>query len=336
MSIKGNLKTFHLSSLLQMLNYERKTGKLKIKSESNEVEIFLHEGDIVFATETQKTNRLGELLKNSGIISQAVLDECLSLSRKNKQGLGKTLVQEGYLSLGRLNSFLLQQAENTVYNVFLWEDAEFEYQDADLNLKGVIGSKLNTMTILLEASRRIDEIEVLKKQISSESAILKISGNTDNASGEIKLNAEEWRFLSLIDGKSTVRQVFNKSSFDDFTAYKILNSLVSSGRIEISPVMTADELARSALNKIRAVNSRQFREALDKLNLKRSSILRVALSRLFREAVDENQFQAAVDKEAATITNPSDKDALNKLREQNRVPFMKEMIEILWQSVNGN
>ena len=43
MSIKGNLKTFHLSSLLQMLNYERKTGKLKIKSESNEVEIFLHE-----------------------------------------------------------------------------------------------------------------------------------------------------------------------------------------------------------------------------------------------------------------------------------------------------
>ena len=334
MSIKGTLETFYLTSLLQMLNYDRKTGKLNIKSESNEVQIIIHEGDIVFATETKKTNRLGELLKNSGIISQKVLDEALALSRKNKQGLGKTLVQEGYISLDKLNSFLLKQAENTIYNVFLWETGDFEYYDAELNLKGVVGNKLNAMNILLEASRRIDEIEILKKQIPNEASIPKIAGNTDKETGEITLNADEWRLLSMIDGKCSVRQVIDKSGYDDFTAYKILNSLISAGRIEIKEVMTRDELAKKAVSQVNAIDSRRFREALDNLGLKRSSVLRVALSRIHREAVDAEQLKAAVEKEAGTIANPADKNALNKLKEENQVPFMQEMIELLWQSVN--
>lgn len=334
MPIKGTLETFYLTSLLQMLNYDRKTGKLNIKSESNEVQIIIHEGDIVFATETKKTNRLGELLKNSGIISQKVLDEALAVSRKNKQGLGKTLVQEGYISLDKLNSFLLKQAENTIYNVFLWETGDFEYYDAELNLKGVVGNKLNAMNILLEASRRIDEIEILKKQIPSEASIPKIAGNTDKETGEITLNADEWRLLSMIDGKCSVRQIIDKSGFDDFTAYKILNSLISAGRIEIKEVMTPGEVAKKAVTQINAIDSRRFREALDNLGLKRSSVLRIALSRIYREAVDEKQITVAVEKEAGTITNPAEKNALNKLKEENQVPFMQEMIELLWQSVN--
>lgn len=334
MSIKGTLETFYLTSLLQMLNYDRKTGKLNIKSASNEVQIIIHEGDIVFATETKKTNRLGELLKNSGIISQKVLDEALALSRKNKQGLGKTLVQEGYISLDKLNSFLLKQAENTIYNVFLWETGDFEYYDAELNLKGVVGNKLNTMNILLEASRRIDEIEILKKQIPSEASIPKIAGNTDKETGEITLNADEWRLLSMIDGKCSVRQVIDKSGYDDFSAYKILNSLISARRIEVKEVMTPDELAKKAVSQVNAIDSRRFREALDNLGLKRSSVLRVALSRIHREAVDVKQLKAAVEKEAGTVANPAERNALNKLKEENQVPFMQEMIELLWQSVN--
>jgi len=334
MTIKGNLETFYLTSLLQMLNYDQKTGKLTIKSDTNEVQIFLHEGDVVFATETQKTNRLGDLLKNNGIISQQTLSECLTLSRKNKQGLGKTLVQQGYISLERLNAFLLKQAENTIYNVFLWSHGEFEYRDQELNLKGVVGNKLNVMTLLLEASRRIDEIEILKKQIPSEAGILKIAGNADQDAGDIKLNPDEWRILSLIDGKSTVRQVFDKSGFDDFTAYKQLNSLIASGRIEVSRPKSDTELAKEAVTQLSGTASRQFREALDNLGLKRSSILRVALTRMFRDAVDEQQIKGAVKQEAGKISDPEEKAALKKLAEENPVPFMQEMIELLWHTVN--
>ncbi|MDZ7830330.1 MAG: DUF4388 domain-containing protein [Desulfobacterales bacterium] len=334
MTIKGNLETFYLTSLLQMLNYDQKTGKLTIKSDTNEVQIYLHEGDVVFATETQKTNRLGDLLKNKGMISQQVLNECLAFSRKNKQGLGKTLVQQGHISLEKLNAFLLKQAENTIYNVFLWTHGEFEYQDEDLNLKGVVGNKLNTMNLLLEASRRVDEIEIFKKQIPNEAGIIKIAGNTDQSGGDIKLNPDEWRILSLIDGKSTVRQIIDKSGLDDFTAYKHLNSLIASGRVEVSQPKSKNELAEEAVSQLSRVDSRQFRAALDDLGLKRSSILRIALTRIFRDAADEAQIQAAAKEEAGKITDPKESAALYRLTEENPVPFMQEMIELLWHTVN--
>lgn len=334
MSLTGHLQTFELSSLLRMLAYEQRTGKLVIKSQSNTVQIFLHEGDIVFATETKKNNRLGELLKEGGYISQSVLDECLTLSLKNKERLGKTLVDQGYISLENLNAFLLRQAENTVYNVLLWAAGEFEYTDTQFNLKGAIEYKLNMMNILLEASRRIEEVRVLKKQIPSESAIPKISEHAGRG-GEIKLKADEWQILSLINGNATVRQILDKSGFDDFAAYKILNSLISSGKIEIRHPRAPAELAAATVKQIRNVDSRQFRWALDSLGLKRSSVLRVALSRIFREAVNDEQIYAAAKTEAEKIrTSAAENTALNNIREENQVPYMKNIIELLWQSVS--
>ena len=51
MSIQGSLETFDLSNLLQMIKYERKTGRLTIRYDDNQVQIYLQDGDIVFATE---------------------------------------------------------------------------------------------------------------------------------------------------------------------------------------------------------------------------------------------------------------------------------------------
>jgi hypothetical protein len=317
-----------------MLAYEQRTGRLVIKSETDTIQIFFHDGDIVFATETRKNNRLGELLKESGYISQEVLDECLTLSLKNKERLGKTLVEQGYISLERLNRFLLKQAENTVYNVLLWDAGQFEYADAPLNLKGAIEYKLDTTNILLEASRRIEEMGILRKQIPSDAAIPQISGQTGGR-GEIKLKADEWRLLSLINGKSTVRQIFDKSGFDDFTAYQILNSLISSGRIAITQPRTLAELEKEVVNQIQGIDAGQFRWALDSLGLKRSSPLRVALTRIFREAVNENQIRAAAEKEAGKINqSEAEKIALTKIREENQVPYIKDIIELLWQAVH--
>ncbi|MDZ7832398.1 MAG: DUF4388 domain-containing protein [Desulfobacterales bacterium] len=334
MSLTGNLETFELSALLRMLAYEQRTGRLVIKSETNTVQVFLHDGDIVFATETRKNNRLGELMKENGLISQQVLDECLTLSLKKKERLGKTLVEQGYLSLERLNAFLLKQAENTVYNVLLWGTGKFEYMDAPLNLKGAIEYKLDTMNILLDASRRIEEMGILKKQIPSDAAIPKISGQTGGR-GEIKLKADEWRILSLLNGQATVRQIFDKSGFDDFTAYQILNSLISSGRVKVRQPRTLAELEEAVIRQIQGIDAGQFRWAMDNMGLKRSSLLRIALSRIFREAVNENPIRAVAEKEAAKINqSKEEKMALNEIREENQVPYMKDIIELLWQAFN--
>lgn len=333
MSLNGNLKNFDLSSLLKMLTFAKRTGKLLLRLGPNTIQIFLHAGDVVYATETRKNNRLGDLLKESGYISQKNLEECLAISLKNKERLGKTLVQQGYLSLEKLNQFLLQQAENIVCTALVWDAGIFEYSDAKLNLTGAIEYKLDTMHILLGASRRIDKIGTIKKLIPSEADIPKISANTGSG-GEIRLNASEWKILALINGNATVRQVFDKSGFDDLSAYKLLYSLIASGKVEISLAMAPAPLAVVAVKKLGEVDPRQFRESLDHLGLKRTNSLRVVLARIFREAISEEHILAAVNKEVQKINNPEQKNSLRILREESRVPFIREVIELLWQKVH--
>lgn len=329
MFFSGSLEIFDLVSLLRMLTRERRTGRLVLRYGDNTIQLFLYDGSIVYATETRKNNRLGTLLKESGYISQQVLDECLALSLKNKERLGKTLVQKGVVSLERLNQFLLRQAENTVYNVLLWDSGEFEYNDAPLHLGRAVEYKLDAMDILLGASRRIDAIGIIRKKTPGESDILKIAG--DMGSGEeIGLNADEWQVLSLIDGHRSVRQVIDKSGLDDIAAYKFLYTLISSGKVEISmSKLTSGELAARAVKTLGEVDPRQFREALDHLGLKRSSSLRVVLARIFREALSEEQIVSAAKNQVVKINSPEEKTALHKLREENRVPFFREIIELL-------
>jgi len=230
MSLKGNLETTFLASVLQLLCLEQKTGVLRVTSGGDEAKVFFEKGAIVYARESQKDDRLGYLLKSEGIISAEQLEGCLEVVREKKQSLNKILVERGYISPEGLREFNRKQVEEILCDLFLWEKGDFEYRDNIFNLEGEIVTQLNTMELILEASRRVDETSVLRKQITSDKLIFSIS-NKVQAKKEITLKPNEWRIISLIDGKRTVRRVISESGYEEFAVYKILYSLVSSGLI---------------------------------------------------------------------------------------------------------
>ncbi len=331
MSIQGNLETFYLTTLLQMLCYEAKTGVLKLKRAENEINIYLQEGNIIYASDSRNENRIGDLLMGKGLVTEQQLEECVGISQKKGYALGKVLVVKGYVSQKALHSVVLQQALKIVYNVFLWEKGEFEYEDMAHDLNGMVVGKIDTMALLLEASRRIDEISVLKKTLKSENLVLKISDKFQGGN-EIKLNADERRMLSLINGSITLREIIDKSGFDDFTGYKILNALVSSGKVEVVDEAPPKVQVETLLAQIRSIDSRSFRKALDDLGLKRSSMLRLALTRIFRDATDEEDLMATVSEEARKIIRPEDREALQRIKEENRASYIGGLINLLWEN----
>ncbi|MCF8110549.1 MAG: DUF4388 domain-containing protein [Desulfobacteraceae bacterium] len=328
MSIRGNLETFDLSALLQVLAWEQKTGKLLIRSKTNLVQIFFQDGDIVFATESRKNNRLGQLLFNNGLISRQALDECLATSRKKNQFIGKTLVEGGYISVKQLNEFLLKQAENTIYNVFLWQEGEFEYNDAELNIKSMAGKRFSTMNILLEASRRVDELEVLKKRMPDDQAVLRLC-KPDEKNRKEELSADERLALSMLNGNITIRQVIDQTGFDDFTGYKVVNSLISYGLVEIVKNIPGEKLAEQSLDLLQGIDGRQFRETLDHMGLKRTSLLRASLLRIFRDAADIGRLLESVREESGRLCECPEKAELARLKDQTPQPFMKNILELL-------
>ena len=47
MSLKGNIETIFLNSILQLLSDDQKTGVLHVKNHQKEVKIYFQDGDIV-------------------------------------------------------------------------------------------------------------------------------------------------------------------------------------------------------------------------------------------------------------------------------------------------
>jgi len=231
MALKGDLKTTFIANILQLLCLEQKNGVLRVTSGKNEVKVFFEEGVIVYARESQKDDRLGYLLKSEGIISAEQLKKCLVVAKKKNQALGKVLVKKGYISPERLKNFSRKQVKEIVCDLFCWEKGGFEYKDDSFHFEEEVVTRLHTIEFILEASRRVDEAAVLKKQIPSDKLIFKISDKVQDKE-KITLNPNEWRIISLIDGIRTVRQLISESGYEEFAVYKILYSLVSSGLIE--------------------------------------------------------------------------------------------------------
>ena len=243
MSLKGNLETFFLNSILQLLSDDQKSGILQVKNQQKEVKIYFQDGDIVYATGSQHKSRLGYRLQSKGTISREKLHECLEVGQKEKKALGKVLVEKGYITTEKLEKIIHGQIEEIIFDLFIWEKGDFEYKDAKLNLQSMVITKLNGIKVMLEASRRIDEMSILRKNIPNDKIVFKTAENAQDTT-EIKLNANEWKALRLIDGKRSVRQLIGESGFDEFLCYTVLYSLLSSGLIENSPAQAPAEEAQ--------------------------------------------------------------------------------------------
>ncbi len=245
MPLSGNFETFNLNSIFQLLSDDQKTGVLKVKNEDREIRIYLKDGEIIYATGSQKNDRLGHFLKTSGIVSEKKLQAVLKKCKADKKSLGKILIEQGILTSQKLQEMLRRQIEHLIFNLFFWDRGEFEYNDAAINVKGMVVVKINVVGLLLEASRRIDEISILRKHIPNDELIYRLTGQVSNKD-EITLSSAELKILGLVDGRRPIRQVIRDSGFDEYAAYKNLYALLSSGLIEPSAAAPEEKTPETA------------------------------------------------------------------------------------------
>jgi hypothetical protein len=165
------------------------------------------------------------------MITAEQLDVSIAEAADQNQPLSRVLVQEGFITADEIKRCLYRQTRELLYNLFLLENGVFEYKDARLNHGGALRQQIDIMSVVLEASRRMDEMTLLSRKIPSKRVCFKMSGQIRDQ-GEIKLNADEWRFLTLIDGRRTVRDLIYESGYDDFRVYTLLDSLLGAGLIQ--------------------------------------------------------------------------------------------------------
>ena len=233
--LKGNFETFVISSILQVLCHEKKTGKLQISNVNSEIRIIFKKGDIIYAVGSDPSARLSRVLQTKNLITEKRLKQCFRLAMEKKEPLDKFLIEKGLLTAEIFNKVIHEHVEKIIFNLLSWEKGEFEYKDSKISsFERLFSTRIHTIPVLLESSRRINEKSVIKKQVPDENLIYK-PGVRIEGKHELRLTANERKILSLIDGTRTVQQIVRETGFEKVIVFKSLFSLISAGLINNIP-----------------------------------------------------------------------------------------------------
>lgn len=241
MDLQGDFKGPFLTGIIKRLKAEKKTGLLRVTAGKEASKIIFEQGTVIYATSSEEETRLGYLLTNDDVISLEQLDGCLALAKEKNQFLGKILVDGGYLSLDTLKKYNAKQAEQILFRLLRWKKGKYKFRKADLNLDVIIVNRLRPLNLLFHASRRIDDVAVIKEQIPNDKLVFKISGQAAIRDEKIVFNTEELLVFSLIDGERSVKSIIEESGYDSSAVYKVLYSVISCGLIQKSDEIVLGE-----------------------------------------------------------------------------------------------
>lgn len=235
MSFTGNLKTVAFPDILQLVSTGKKTGMLHITRGTQKKEVYFRGGNIIFATSSNiEDDFLGNLLVKRGKISKADLERAVNLQRVTGKKIGVVMMEMKLFGKEELLECLKIQIEEIVYNLFGWDAGEFCFYDGKTPAKDQVITELNTMNVIMEGTRRIDEWIEIQKALPADNNTLRIVPHPKVRLDEIRLTLEEFAVLNLINGERTVPDIIKDSTYGEFVTSKALFKLVTQGLVEVS------------------------------------------------------------------------------------------------------
>ena len=234
MALKGNLKDFSTTQLLNLINLARKTGALTIESDSATAQMFFKEGKLVHASITGQDDQLTSILQKSGKITaeQARVIKTRSQVNTDKE-LGILLINARYISQEDILHSVRQHILETMYLLFTWVAGKFHFEPNRLPPSDRITVPVDIENIIMEGSRRIKEWERLQDELPDLDIALKFTERPRARLRNISLSVDEWRVISFINPRNTIRQIAQYNSMNDFQIRKIVYGMLSAGLVEL-------------------------------------------------------------------------------------------------------
>jgi Domain of unknown function (DUF4388) len=229
MGISGNIKTMALAELLQWLMMGQKTGTLKFEGKKVTKRVFFEKGIIISSSSTDPNEYLGRFLVNHGYISEDKVNAAVARQKEENQLIGRILVTMGAISEEDLHQILRIKAEESIYDIFTWEEGAFEFFDNELPAETMIRMQLDVQWIVLEGSRRTDEWQRIKETVPSEQCVpvLVVDPN------QYELEDLQRRILEWVDDDRSVEEISQGAQIGLFQVSELLATSVQSGLIKV-------------------------------------------------------------------------------------------------------
>lgn len=259
MPLQGNLRDFSTTQLLNLINLAGKTGTLtifegvktnekdamgkpKMAPGAERARVAFKVGKLIAASLGGQDGNLVSVLNKTGKLTddqaRIIRDRARNTSDK---ALALLLINANYVTQRDVVSSIQQHTLDVVYNLLTWNEGPFRFEDNTLPSSDRILVPIDLENVIIEGARRIKEIEQLNAHLPNLDMALKFPDNPREKFKGIHLSVEEWRVVSFVNPKNTIRQIAKANNMSEIEIRRIVYGLEQAGLVEmIKPPSMAD------------------------------------------------------------------------------------------------
>ena len=166
-ALAAELATFAPQEVFAWLERTGKSGLATFTHREHAKSVWLHRGEVVFASSNQMVDRLGECLLRAGVLSLEQLREaerCFAPPAR----FGKVLVERGFLTPRELWNGVKYQVEEIVRSLLLYRAGRVAFFEGDAQPDNVVRLALPTRRLVAEGVQRGEELRKFLKVLESD------------------------------------------------------------------------------------------------------------------------------------------------------------------------
>jgi hypothetical protein len=237
MALRGNLRDFTITQLLNLINLAQKTGTLVVDGPSEQAYVSFRGGKLAYARIGQDDGGLATVLHKANKLNanqyRTIRERAGRISDKE---LGLLLINAGYVSQEDILLNLQTHFMGVIRRLFTWVEGLFRFETGVMPPEDRINVKLDLENLIIEGSRQLREWEHLQDEIPSLDMALKF---TDRPMTHLNLSVEEWRVVKYVDPKNAMKQIATAARLNDMEMRRIVYGLMQAGLVEMVRPLTA-------------------------------------------------------------------------------------------------
>jgi hypothetical protein len=234
MSLEGNLSSFGIAEILQLIAVQQKSGLLSVTRQSSSMKLFFRGGKIISTRDRRRgaDDPLKDYLARYGVLSREEIARLTEISERSKLDFADVIASEGVLGEEEFARHCRNHVQEAVYDVLGWEQCSYKFIAAPEAASGVKPlTEAGVEGLLMESMRRIDEFPLILKEFPD--GAISIRRRAD-AAVPADLSPAEKAVMDLLVVERTIDDIIPRAKFPRFDTYEALKLLKEKDLIDVS------------------------------------------------------------------------------------------------------
>jgi DNA-binding PadR family transcriptional regulator len=249
MALEGNLSSFGLEEILQLIAVQQKTGMLSVTANDRSSVLFFRDGKIISTRDRRSKTRdpFRDYLTRYGCLKREELAKITQISSQSKLDLLDVIISEGFFDEKKLKRHWRNHIQESLHEVITWDQLSYKFVSGDEVVSGVKSmGDFAVEPLLMECMRRIDEYPMLLQTFPADGVRISSTGRTPDADAETM--ESEKTVLALLDSPKTVRDIVARAQLPSFDVYEALKLLKEKGLITVEEDLQAGLTAEGTIS----------------------------------------------------------------------------------------